>query len=71
MLLQASPNGIASGQESTSAENAEFVPVFRSGSYSEKGPKEFMEDEHICVDNLREHVDASKDFPSPGAYYGV
>lgn len=66
-----SANGIVAAQESTSAENSEFLPVFRSGSYSEKGPKEFMEDEHICVDNLHDHLDAARDFPSPGAFYGV
>lgn len=51
------------------AENSEFEPVYRSGSYSEKGPKQFMEDEYICIDDLREHL--GKDFHSNGAYYGV
>ncbi|CAL5326585.1 unnamed protein product [Camellia sinensis] len=41
------------------------------GSCSEMGPKTFMEDEFICVDNLREHLGAALDFPSPGAFYGV
>lgn len=48
-----------------------FVPVFRSGSCSEMGPKRFMEDEYICVDNLSEHLGTAKTFPSPGAFYGV
>ncbi|CAK9178301.1 unnamed protein product [Ilex paraguariensis] len=50
---------------------SDFLPVFRSGSCAEKGPKEYMEDEHICIDNLLEHLDAIADFPSPGAFYGV
>lgn len=48
-----------------------FSPVFRSGSCAEIGPKQYMEDEHICVDDLLEHLGATVDFPSPGAFYGV
>ncbi|KAK6939110.1 PPM-type phosphatase-like domain [Dillenia turbinata] len=48
-----------------------FLPVFRSGSCAEKGPKQCMEDEHICVDNLVEHLGETAEFPSPGAFYGV
>eukprot|EP00268_Persea_americana_P052639 TRINITY_DN5903_c0_g1_i1.p1 TRINITY_DN5903_c0_g1~~TRINITY_DN5903_c0_g1_i1.p1 ORF type:complete len:387 (+),score=66.68 TRINITY_DN5903_c0_g1_i1:840-2000(+) len=48
-----------------------FSPVFRSGSCSEIGPKQYMEDEHICIDNLLEHLRESVDLPSPGAFYGV
>ncbi|OAY85336.1 putative protein phosphatase 2C 27 [Ananas comosus] len=48
-----------------------FLPVFRSGSCSEIGPKPYMEDEHIRIDNLVEHLGAPADFPSPGAFYGV
>lgn len=48
-----------------------FCPMFRSGSCAEIGPKQYMEDEHICVDDLLEHLGATLDFPSPGAFYGV
>lgn len=48
-----------------------FLPVFRSGSCAEKGPKLYMEDEHVCIDKLREHLGAPDNFPSPGAFYGV
>ncbi|KAF3434880.1 hypothetical protein FNV43_RR21967 [Rhamnella rubrinervis] len=51
--------------------NLIFVPVYRSGSCSEIGSKPYMEDEHICVDNLLEHLGATTNFPSPGAFYGV
>ncbi|XP_050262955.1 probable protein phosphatase 2C 27 isoform X1 [Quercus robur] len=57
--------------ESPSDGNAMFVPVFRSGSCSEIGPKPYMEDEHICIDNLFEHLGSTAPFPSPGAFYGV
>ncbi|KAJ6678282.1 PROTEIN PHOSPHATASE 2C 47-RELATED [Salix viminalis] len=59
------------GLVSPSSENPVFLPIFRSGSWSEKGPKQYMEDEHICVDNLHEHLVTSADLPSPGAFYGV
>ncbi|KAB5556713.1 hypothetical protein DKX38_007622 [Salix brachista] len=59
------------GLISPSTENSALLPIFRSGSWTEKGPKEYMEDEHICVDNLHKHLATSADFPSPGAFYGV
>ncbi|KAL6993350.1 protein-serine,threonine phosphatase [Sarracenia purpurea var. burkii] len=60
------------GLKSPSGENSGFLPIFRSGSCSEIGPKTYMEDEYICVDNLREHLDeAASNLPSPGAFYGV
>ncbi|KAM3362858.1 putative protein phosphatase 2C 47 isoform X1 [Capsicum galapagoense] len=65
------PNPIMLGPKSPSSDNFAYVPIFRSGSYSEIGPKQYMEDEHISVDNLREHVGGSKGLLSPGAYYGV
>ncbi|KAF8377457.1 hypothetical protein HHK36_030835 [Tetracentron sinense] len=57
--------------KSPSDEKSGFLPVFRSGSCSEIGPKQYMEDEHICIDNLLEHLGATADCPSPGAFYGV
>lgn len=52
-------------------EKSEFLPVYRSGSCAEQGAKQFMEDEHICIDDLVEHLGASVDFSSLGAFYGV
>ncbi|KAL7085691.1 hypothetical protein ACP275_14G294200 [Erythranthe tilingii] len=50
-----------------------YIPVFRSGSCAEKGPKPYMEDEHICIDNLTQHLGdiANANFPTHGAFYGV
>lgn len=50
---------------------SEFLPVFRSGSCAEIGPKRNMEDEHICIDDLVDHLGSPPNFPSPGAFYGV
>ncbi|CAK7346002.1 unnamed protein product [Dovyalis caffra] len=58
-------------------EKSEFLPLFRSGSCAEGGPKQYMEDEHVCIDNLVDHLDATEtaaamaNCPSPGAFYGV
>lgn len=53
-------------------ENNHFLPVFRSGSCSEKGPKQYMEDEFICIDNLCQHLGSSAAaYQLPGAFYGV
>ncbi|KAI9199916.1 hypothetical protein LWI28_000320 [Acer negundo] len=54
----------------SSEEKSELLPVFRAGSCAEMGPKQYMEDEHICIDNLIDHLGTAK-FPSPGAFYGV
>ncbi|KAL1309203.1 hypothetical protein HN51_051896 [Arachis hypogaea] len=59
------------GCKSSSEENTEFLPIFRSGSCAEKGPKEYMEDEHICIDDLIQHLGSSSNFPFTGAFYGV
>ncbi|KAL8487098.1 hypothetical protein ACS0TY_023685 [Phlomoides rotata] len=48
-----------------------YTPVFRSGSCAEKGPKPYMEDEHICIDDLPQHLSDISGFSSPVAFYGV
>ncbi|KAJ4837924.1 hypothetical protein Tsubulata_022514 [Turnera subulata] len=64
------PEAAYSGIKSPPTESG-FLPVFRSGSWSEKGPKQYMEDEFVCVDNLQEHLAISANLPSPAAFYGV
>lgn len=50
----------------------EFVPKISSGSYADKGSREYMEDEHICIDDLSSHLASSFfRFPVPVAFYGV
>ncbi|GKB37235.1 probable protein phosphatase 2C 27 [Tanacetum coccineum] len=48
-----------------------FLPVIRSGSCAQKGPKQYMEDEHICIDNLLDLIDGTECLPSLGAFNGV
>ncbi|CAN8253928.1 unnamed protein product [Cochlearia groenlandica] len=45
-----------------------YVPIIRSGSYADIGPKKYMEDEHICVDDLSSQVG---ELPKPSAFYAV
>lgn len=59
------------GSKSSSEEKTEFLPIFRSGSCAERGPKQYMEDEHICIDNLIQHIGPASTIPLPGAFYGV
>lgn len=56
-----------------SNDDSDFKPMFRSGSCSEIGPRMFMEDEYICIDDLSEYIvtDTSTNLPLPGAFYGV
>ncbi|KAF3528152.1 hypothetical protein DY000_02039368 [Brassica cretica] len=64
------PRDLSEGDERCGPEgdNTTFQPVFRSGSWSDKGPKRSMEDEFICVDDLTDHIGSSS---STGAFYGV
>ncbi|KAL5099682.1 hypothetical protein RYX36_004009 [Vicia faba] len=61
------------GINSNTEDKSEFPLVLRSGSCSEKGPKQYMEDEFVCVDILLECkcVAQKLDLPSPSAFYGV
>ena len=62
--------GVA-GSKSSPEDNTDFLPIFRSGSCAEKGPKQYMEDEHICIDDLIQHLGSSSNVPFTGAFYGV
>ncbi|KAK8654413.1 hypothetical protein V6N13_128381 [Hibiscus sabdariffa] len=48
-----------------------FVPSIRSGSFADIGPRRYMEDEHIRIDDLSSHLGSLFKFPKPSAFYGV
>ncbi|KAJ0258133.1 PPM-type phosphatase domain-containing protein [Hirschfeldia incana] len=48
-----------------------YVPVIRSGSYADIGPRRSMEDEHICIDDLSSRVGSLHELPKPSAFYAV
>ncbi|KAK1295403.1 putative protein phosphatase 2C 2 [Acorus calamus] len=49
----------------------QFVPIIRSGSFSDIGCRSIMEDEHICIDDLSAHLGSMVTCPTPSAFYGV
>lgn len=49
----------------------EFIPSIRSGSFADIGPRRYMEDEHIRIDNLSGHLGSLLSCPAPSAFYGV
>ncbi|TXG63240.1 hypothetical protein EZV62_010234 [Acer yangbiense] len=49
----------------------QFVPSIRSGSFADIGPRRYMEDEHIRIDDLSTHLGSLFKFPKPSAFYGV
>ncbi|XAR61458.1 Phosphoprotein phosphatase [Bertholletia excelsa] len=49
----------------------QFVPSIRSGSFTDIGPRKYMEDEHIRIDDLSAHMGSLFRFPKPSAFYGV
>ncbi|KAJ7973115.1 Protein phosphatase 2C-like protein [Quillaja saponaria] len=49
----------------------QFVPSIRSGSFADIGPRRYMEDEHIRIDDLVSHLGSFFKFPKPSAFYGV
>ncbi|WOL11788.1 putative protein phosphatase 2C 47 [Canna indica] len=48
-----------------------FVPSIRSGSFADIGPRRYMEDEHIRIDDLSAHLSSILRCPTPSAFYGV
>lgn len=59
------------GLKSSTEKKSDFPLEIRSGSYSDKGPKQYMEDEFICIDSLSECDGLGANLPSPAAFYGV
>ncbi|OAY61980.1 probable protein phosphatase 2C 49 [Manihot esculenta] len=49
----------------------QFVPSIRSGSFADIGPRRYMEDEHIRIDDLSTQLGSLFKFPKPSAFYGV
>lgn len=74
MFISVSYKGVdagVTGSKSSSQDKTDYLPIFRSGSCAERGPKQYMEDEHICIDDLTQHIGSASNLPFPGAFYGV
>ncbi|KAM7275958.1 hypothetical protein ACFE04_017824 [Oxalis oulophora] len=57
--------------ENTQHSTLQFVPSIRSGSFADMGPRRYMEDEHVRIDDLSTHLGPLLKFPKPSAFYGV
>ncbi|KAG2597066.1 probable protein phosphatase 2C 2 [Panicum virgatum] len=57
--------------DSVSVEPLQFVPSIRSGSFADIGPRRYMEDEHILIDDLSAHLGPLLMLSAPSAFYGV
>ena len=55
----------------TQLQTLNFVPNIRSGSFADIGPRRYMEDEHIRIDDLSGHLGSLLVCPAPNAFYGV
>ncbi|XP_042379531.1 probable protein phosphatase 2C 2 [Zingiber officinale] len=49
----------------------QFVPNLRSGSFANVGPRRYMEDEYIRIDDLSENLGSMLRCPTPSAFYGI
>lgn len=47
------------------------MPSIRSGSFADIGPRRYMEDEHVRIDDLSVQLGSVFKFPKPSAFYGV
>uniref|UniRef100_A0A0E0JHG1 protein-serine/threonine phosphatase n=1 Tax=Oryza punctata TaxID=4537 RepID=A0A0E0JHG1_ORYPU len=52
-------------------ESVQYSPNIRSGSFADIGPRRYMEDEHIRIDDLSGHLGSLLTCPAPNAFYGV
>lgn len=48
-----------------------FIPSIRSGSFADIGPRWYMEDEHIRIDDLTGHLGSMFRCLTPSTFYGV
>ena len=57
--------------KSPEAEIMQYLPTIRSGGFADIGPRRYMEDQHIKIDDLSMYLGSDVIFPKPNAFYGV
>lgn len=57
--------------KSPEAEIMQYIPSIRSGGFADIGPRRYMEDQHIKIDDLSMYLGPDVIFPKPNAFYGV
>ncbi|GFP81233.1 probable protein phosphatase 2c 13 [Phtheirospermum japonicum] len=48
-----------------------FAPKIRSGSHTDIGPRSSNEDQHVCIDDLADHVGSHYSWSEPSSFYAV
>lgn len=57
--------------KSPEAEIMQYFPSIRSGGFADIGPRRYMEDQHIKIDDLSMYLGSDVIIPKPNAFYGV
>lgn len=57
--------------KSPEAEMMQYFPSIRSGGFADIGPRRYMEDQHIKIDDLSMYLGSDVIFPKPNAFYGI
>lgn len=50
---------------------SEFIPIIRSGGWTDIGSRKSMEDVYVCVDNFMKDYGLKCFVDRPSAFYGV
>lgn len=58
-------------EESTECCDSEYIPIVRSGGWSDIGFRQSMEDTFVCCDDFMHDYRLKKLGPGPNAFYGV
>ena len=51
--------------------DSEFIPIVRSGAWTDIGFRSRMEDVYVCVDDFMHHYGLQHTSDGPNAFYGV
>ncbi|MQM06014.1 hypothetical protein Taro_038836 [Colocasia esculenta] len=71
-LVRTSASEVSDEVESGSEQyEAEFVPIVRSGAWSDIGFRSSMEDAYVCFDNIMHNYGLKNLGEGPNAFYGV
>lgn len=80
-ILEVSVNGMSpkfekaepekDGVKKADSVGVEFKPAIRSGVWNDIGSRQVMEDEHVLIDDLVEHLGSMFEGQASGSYYGV
>lgn len=58
-------------QRRTKAAEVNFLPIVRSGSHTDIGPRRSNEDEHILIDDVSAHLGSLYHWPERSSFYAV